>query len=350
MRKVVFLGDTLAAGQAVGVQRFAREILNRMDQMNLPFDAEVLVPRSAKACLVFQNIRVVQYGGIDNAFVWRQICFPEYVKKRHAIAVDLTLGLPILKCDVVCVHDCIRESFPEDFTTDQEKLKRRGYLLRVKKVLKRAEQIITVSQTSRNALMSCYHLPPERIAVISNGWQHFLQVQPDNGILPQLQLSTGNYFFSLGSRLKHKNFEWVVNAAKQNPQETFVVTGRTDLSRYQVMDGMLKNLIFTGYLTDSKIKALMQHCKAFVHPSLYEGFGIPPMEALGCGSPILISNASCLPEIYGNAARYFNPQKYDGIDMTELMQQPVGPPGPTLERYSWEKSAEKMCGVVARLC
>lgn len=349
MKKVVFLGDTLAGENAVGIQRFAREILHQMDNMELPFNVEVLVPEYADVHLDFNKIKIVRYGRIHNAFLWRQLCYTEYAKKQHALAVDLTLGLPLLKCDVVCLYDCIYEDFPKDFVTAKEQLKRLSYLLRVKMIIRNAKQIITVSQASRRELANYYHIPEEKISIINCSWQHFASVHPDDKILNKFHLSNKEYFFSLGSRLKHKNFEWIISAAQQNPKYIFVVTGRSDLSHYQVKNRFLKNLVFTGYLSDSEIKSLMQHCKTFVHPSLYEGFGIPPLEALSCGTPILISYASCLPEIYGNAARYFDPQKYEKIDVDELLQRPVGPAEPILNRYSWTDSAKKTKKVIMAL-
>lgn len=91
-------------------------------------------------------------------------------------------------------------------------------------------------------------------------------------------------------------------------------------------------------MQDGENKALMQHCKAFLHPAVFEGFGIPPLEALSQGAPILLSNASCLPELYGKTARYFDPYDYD-VDLDALLSQPVEPAGEVLEKFSWDRTA-----------
>ena len=102
--------------------------------------------------------------------------------------------------------------------------------------------------------------------------------------------------------LKHINYAWVIKAAIKNPQYYFVVTG-TDAYSSEIENLKEKNpdnLIYTGYISDGEIKALYQKCKALIQPSLYEGFGIPPLEALCVGGKAIVSNVSSLPEIYGD--------------------------------------------------
>ena len=82
----------------------------------------------------------------------------------------------------------------------------------------------------------------------------------------------------------------------------------------------------------------MKHCKLFLHPAVFEGFGIPPLEALSLGAPIALARASCLPELYGDTARYFDPNDYD-VDLDALLAQPVAPPAEVLAKYSWDKTA-----------
>lgn len=82
----------------------------------------------------------------------------------------------------------------------------------------------------------------------------------------------------------------------------------------------------------------MQNCKGFLHPAVFEGFGIPPLEALSLGAPIALARASCLPELYGDTARYFDPYDYD-VDLDALFAKPAAPPDKVLAKYSWEKTA-----------
>ena len=89
------------------------------------------------------------------------------------------------------------------------------------------------------------------------------------------------------------------------------------------------------------MKALMRNCKAFIFPSFFEGFGIPPLEAMSVGAKVLVSNASCLPEIYGNSAIYIDPYNSD-IDINEFLKKPVDSPELVLEKYSFANTAKKI--------
>ena len=88
------------------------------------------------------------------------------------------------------------------------------------------------------------------------------------------------------------------------------------------MDKKLDNVIYLGFVSDEEMKTLMANCKAFIHPALYEGFGITPMEAMSVGAELIISNAACLPEIYGKSAHYIDPHNSD-VDLDKLLSEPV---------------------------
>ena len=98
-------------------------------------------------------------------------------------------------------------------------------------------------------------------------------------------------------------------------------------------------MFYPGYVSDAENAALMKHCKLFLPPAVFEGFGIPPLEALALGAPVALANATCLPELYGDTARYFDPYDYD-VDLDALAAQPVAAPDEVLKKYSWDKTAE----------
>ena len=132
--------------------------------------------------------------------------------------------------------------------------------------------------------------------------------------------------------------------AELYPNELFVISGAmlknvvpSELEKIK----LLKNIILAGYLSDGEVKTLMQNCKAFVFPSYFEGFGIPPLEALACGAPIIVSNAASLPEIYGSCAHYIDPSTPD-VDLDALLAKPVSSPAPLFKKYSLDNSAKKL--------
>lgn len=85
----------------------------------------------------------------------------------------------------------------------------------------------------------------------------------------------------------------------------------------------------------------MSECKAFIHPAFYEGFGIPPLEAMSCGVEVIVSTATCLPEIYGRSAHYIDPYNYD-VEFEKLLSEPVEPASKVLDKYNWEREAAKL--------
>ncbi len=347
-KRFAILGDTLVTGEIYGIQRFAYEILRQIDIINPPMDIMLVVPRHVIIKNSFKNIKIVKYGGIKNPFLWRQLCFPSFAKTNDCISVDMTLGLPFHSCKIVCLHDCIYENYSPDFVSIKEKIKRLSYLIRAKRSVKKSDKIITVSNYSKRELINYYGVSDNKIEVVYNSWQHFERITPNYSVLAKFKLSPKGYYFSLGSGLRHKNILWVVNCAINNPGLQFVITGSDKFSGYLSSLGLvdIPNILYTGYLPDEDVKALMECCTAFIHPAFYEGFGIPPMEALSCGANIIVSNSSCLPEIYGNSAVYINPHD-DKVDMRYIDDFPdVEEKEKVLKKYSWQKSAEEFIKIM----
>ena len=351
--KIVFLGDTLINEEPLGVQRYALEIIKEIDKLSVPWPIEVLVPNVEQCNLALENIKVVKYGKYNRTgFVWRQIDYPNYIRRQNALSVDLTLGLCILGSDLVCLHDCIYENYPKDFVGLKRQLKRYSYLFRARRNVKRSRLLLTVSNTSKNELVSYYRIPESKVVVINDAWQHMTNVEEDDTILDELNLSGKAFYFSLGSQLPHKNFKWIIQAAECNPDKLFVVTGSKKITSCSEDYNDRSNIFYSGFLTDGQVKSLMKNSKLFVFPSLYEGFGIPPLEALASGTSIAVSNCSCLPEIYENSAVYFDPLEYE-IDMDSIVADAekvsVNERERILAKYSWEKSAKALIEAIASI-
>lgn len=346
--KVIFLGDTILNEEPLGIQRFAYEIIKYIDTNSekVEKEMELLIPENAVCRLKLDNIKIVRYGQ-GSGFHWRQSKFHHYVKKNNAIGVDMTLGLSFFGSDVVALFDNIYESFPNDFIGFKAKLKRLSYLIRAKINVILAKKIITISHYSMDELKKYYKIPNDKLKIIGCGWDHFSKIVPDLTILEKYNLESGAYCFTLGSSLPHKNLDWIINAALQNPNIIFVVTGTSRLSKYQNLlnTDAVNNIIFTGYLTDSEIKSLMSNCKVFILPSYLEGFGIPPMEALSCGAKVLVSNRACLPEIYKQSVYYLDPDE-KSIDIEELIEGDLEDSSTILNKYTWKNSGEKMINLL----
>jgi glycosyltransferase involved in cell wall biosynthesis len=142
--------------------------------------------------------------------------------------------------------------------------------------------------------------------------------------------------------------EWVLAAAAAHPETVWAVTG-SPLGASGFKDRDVPNVVYTGRLSDGKMKALMENCRALVHPAVDEGFGIPPLEALSVGRPILVSRAACLPEIYGDAAYWIERPMYcDGqLDLRGDWKFKSREAKSVLADNTWEKVSKKLLEAIS---
>ena len=208
-----------------------------------------------------------------------------------------------------------------------------------------AQQVFTVSDNQRHLISEKLGIPLDKIGITYNGWEHMKNVTPDESIFDKMPgVKKGEYFYALGSLAKHKNFKWIREVARRSPDKTFVVAGGKDLRAFGD-DAEAKdthNVFYPGYVSDAENAALMKHCKLFLHPAVFEGFGIPPLEALALGAPVALANATCLPELYSDTARYFDPYDYD-VDLDALAAQPVAAPDEVLKKSAGTRPPSSGC-------
>lgn len=344
-------GFDLSIDKHDGIHRNCLEILNAMDeQLSLDGQAlsiKVIVPELNSLVPRYKNIGVVNlekgHQSLWDRIRWRAFSFPQFVQHSNALGLDMTLGFPLYGNMCVFDYDCIKEKYPNSYFNTFVKTRVWYYQKRVKKSLSNARLVFTDSEFAKSEISTLYGIDSTKVRVIPCAWQHMLRIQQDDGIVSHLGLKQSNYFFSLGSRFPYKNIRWVVAAARQNPQYHFVVTGSEQNVRDVDEGDAPSNLTFTGYLSDEEVKGLEAHCRAFLHPSLAEGFGIPPMEAMSAGARCVVSNATSLPEVYGDSVWYIDPTDYDHIDLDEIMSRSLaGTNEDVLSRYSWKRSAQML--------
>ena len=212
-----------------------------------------------------------------------------------------------------------------------------------------ASRIFTVSNYSALEISRVYGVPAECIAVLGNGWEHVRRIAGDDGVLAKLPAG-GRFFLVLGSIAPNKNLEWVCRSAKRHPDVTYAVAGGAFASAGRTDCGDTPaNMVFLGRVSDGEMKALMERCEALVFPSLEEGFGIPPLEALALGRPVAAAKKSCLPEVYGNAVHWFDPDDPDACDdPRELIKSPVTSVEEVLARHTWRNVASGLLSTLRR--
>ena len=361
MKKIVFNGLFLVlTSKPVGIMRHTYEVLKELDKIVNPGEIEILAPKCSFDASVFTNIRFREIGYYSvnsnnekfkriQDLIWKYVVFPCYCFLHRAYSINLGTTWKYYNFDAISIYDCTLELFYQNSIYREELGWSRRIINNQKAKTQTCKFIFTDSKSARADICRIYHVPLEKVEVIPCGWQHFSNLQEDHSVLDQFHLKEGEYFLTLGSRMPHKNIKWISAAAQKHPQYSFVVSGsrqgRTDMRFEGEIPG---NMIFTGYLKDEEVKTLMRYCKAFIQPSFYEGFGIPPLEAMSTGADCIVSNAGALPEIYKNSVWYIDPYDYENIDLDEIMSRPKESNDLILNEYSWQKSAKKMYDVLRK--
>ena len=337
--KYCFDGRFLSS-MSSGVDRYAYQILNELDKICKGKDIGILVPANAVSVPEYRNIKVIRSRFSQ---CWTQGVFGLYTRLHGYTPVNLcNEASMIAPKGIVCLHDvCYAETadiFPQinDYPPEEILWFNKVY----KRIKKKADTVITVSQFSKGRIEDLLKIDGSRIQVIGNGWQHFKDVVPDESCFKEYpSIKKGEYYFTLTSCNKNKNVNWVLKCARANPEDTFVIAGKNlDMI---IGSERLNNVIYVGFASDGMAKALMTYCKAFIFPSYYEGFGIPPLEALSVGAKIIVSDRASLPEIFGKAAVYISPDD-PYVNLSELMKEETTGSEEILDAYSWEKQAYKL--------
>lgn len=225
---------------------------------------------------------------------------------------------------VTIVHDMAYKAFPETVN----KRTRQWLELTLKGSCKRADAIITVSEFSKQEIVKYLGVSPDKITVMPNGVDLSVY-RPDyteeqmKAVRDHYKISD-DYFLYLGTLEPRKNIERVIEAYWSLTQELgekcpeLVLAGGKGWLYDKIFEivkrlELEKKVVFTGYVDAQDAPILMKGAKAFVFPSLYEGFGMPPIEAMACGTPVITSNVSSLPEVVGDAGIYVNPLSAEEI-------------------------------------
>lgn len=354
MEKILINGNFLNRN-LTGIERFACETCKRLDSLlTSSDDFSILISANPRFIPDFKNIKLIRTTETIKSFPkWDLLVFKKYCKKTNSIGLNFSNTAPLGKyCGYAFLHDIYAKIFPKDFTSFKDRIIKTYCRLNYKNISKNAKHIFTVSEFSSFQLQTEYKVPKEKITVIPNGWEHFKDIQPDENIFNKFPtLQKEKYFFTLGSLSKRKNLLWICHYAKNHPKETFAVSGKaiSGLVPKELNDlKTLKNVVLLGYVTDEEVKALMKNCTAFIFPSYYEGFGIPPLEALSVGAKIIVSQAASLPEIYQNTAHYISPDDAN-VDLKTIMNEDVESPKEILLKYTYENAAEKLYSTLKNL-
>ena len=338
--KIIVNGRFLTQ-KLTGVQRVALEILKELDKISGNAEIFLAAPQGA-IFPEFKNIKRL-YVGKKQGVIWEQTDFCRYVKKEKAVSLNLCNSAPLFGKKIVMLHDVKFKAHPEFFS----KKFRLWYSLLFANITKKALKILTVSEFSKSEILKYYKKTESEIEVLYNGWQHYLSGEYDASLRESLNIKDNGYCFAMSSLEPNKNLKWIIETAKSNADETFIVAGGINAKIFAAEKFDLPpNVKLVGYVKDPQAKDLIKHCKAFIFPTFYEGFGIPPLEAMSEGvKKVIVSDTAVMHEIYGDSVIYVNPEKYD-YPIKTLLNTETADSRAILEKYSWKQSARKLLAIL----
>jgi glycosyltransferase involved in cell wall biosynthesis len=300
-----------------------------------------------------------------------QIHFPRVCLRTRCDLIHFPhYNVPLLyrKPFVVTIHDLIVSRYPTVRATTLSPLtygvKHAVYEMVIRSAIMRARHILTVSKFSQSVITKTYGIPQNRITVTYEAADRLAPPRPHTppgGERPRYLLYVGNAY-------PHKNLEGLIQAfgrVKERTREPLqlVLIGKMDYfyARLRSSSRSLPykdDIIFPGYVTDEQLARWYASAFLYVFPSFEEGFGLPPLEAMSAGVPVASSNQSCLPEVLGGAAEYFDPKRPEQIARAILTLLANGPRRAELirrgydqaRRYRWDDLARMTLDVYTRAC
>jgi glycosyltransferase involved in cell wall biosynthesis len=352
-----FLGQPLS-----GMQRYAEELLIALDDCldHVPRrikgieSIEILVPSGEIRRHEWRNLKIRQIGSL-HGHAWEQVELAWAA--RDGFLLNLTSCGPLLhRNSVLVMHDAAIFAHPEHFSRSYRLWHR---FLRPR-LARGAVALITISAFSMKELARWCKVPEESFKIIGDSAEHIIHVESDESILRRHGLQKGAYALTVGNQSPNKNIALAIRSFEKAALSGWIlaVAGGGSESIFGATDTRLSsNIRRLGRVTDSELRALYENAGLFLFPSRYEGFGVPPLEAMTLGCPVISSNSSAMPEILGKAAVYF---KCD--DMEDFARQIVRLAADPTARasykaagreraaiYSWAKCGTELISVLERL-
>jgi len=302
--------------------------------------------------------------------IWRYGILPRKLRNQGIDLIHdpyeigpLSFDIPFKK--IITIHDVTPLLFPKLYGLIGIMLHKILY----KKTVRNVDKIITCSTFSKKDIIKYLKVSQEKIKVIYNAADEKFKPLKQKEIIEVRQKYNLGAQFILYVGLLHprKNIPSLIKAyhklKKEGMGNKLVIAGKRSGKYKEIFKtverlNLQKNVIFTGYVPDEDLPALYNAADLFVYPSLYEGFGLPPLEAMACGTPVITSNTSSLPEVVGNAGIMIDPYDVDGLAKAmykvlrndRLRDDMIKKGLKRAKMFSWEKAAKETLDVYEEIC
>ena len=346
---MIVVNSRFLSKEMAGVVRYASEITPHIKNL---CKETIFVSHKGIIQNDLSNILGAIEVGKLKGYLWEQLELPLFLKKLgNPILLNLcNTGPCFYKDQITVIHDVAFIKDPSWYTR-KAALAFKVIISRAAKVSKR---IITLSEFTKREVMQYLEIPSEKIEVVP-------------GAVPQIIVSLskkeyennfGKYILTVSTLQPRKNISSLIKAfnllSENNLKLVIAGSGNERVFPDPYINHNNSNIILTGYINDMELTALYKNAALFVYPSYYEGFGFPPLEAMTCGCPVLVSNNSSLPEICGDHVYYFNPADNNNL-VEELKKLLNGVNNLSRSEYkfngnghSWEKSAESILDFIKK--
>jgi len=359
-------GNEANVPSRVGVSVYTGELLHRFAQKASSELQFVIFLRHPPLSHMPSPSPFFRYQVVWGPVGWSQIFLPlklAFFSKLDVFFAPAHYAPRFLKAPlVVTIHDVSYLKYPDEFLS-QDLYKLTSWTA---DALENAKAVIAVSKTTKKDVVSSYDIDPNRIRVIYNGFQRHKTLPKEQSVFEEYGISPKNYVLYVGTLQPRKNIPTLLEAFskfhQQYPTMKLVLVGKKGWLFQDIFDTierlkLTEYVVAPGYVDDTSLATLYSQSFCYVLPSLYEGFGIPILEAMNYQTPVISSHSSSLPEIGGDACLYFDPTDFRDLleKLTTLKEEPslrktlISSGNVRVKSFSWDQCARETLDLLIQI-
>lgn len=357
--KKIYLNGRFLTQSLTGVQRHALELVKGIDSLisagEINKEEYIFILIHPKGIIYRPQLKniLIEKRGILKGNLWEQVELPIYTFGHLLLSMCMVSSIFKLK-QIVIVQDASCFANKTFFTN----LFRYWYIFNIICLGKTSKHIITISEFSKKELVKYAGIKPEKITITYLSPDHMNLIGEANSDFKNMIVSHKPFVLGVSSMSPNKNFKGLVEAISildsGGVKYKVIIAGGANPKIFNKSVDFGDSILYLGYVSDEELKTLYENASLFVYPSFYEGFGIPPLEAMYFNCPVIVSNTSAMPEVCKDAAIYCNPnnpseiaQKINTLMNNKTLLDNLRIKGNLkMNEYSWHKCAQQTFDII----